>query len=139
MNHRRNRLLILAATLAVALAGSTAACTAETAKETTKADPLIGPVWQQVAPDNGLPGVMLVFLPNGALLMDSCWETYALRKWTRTGTDAIEWDEDGAKVAAKIASLSATELVLDVKAGPNTMKQRYAVAKVPYLCPDMKR
>ena len=101
--------------------------------------PLTGRVWVETNPSSSLPGVMMVFLPNGTLLMDSCWETYALRSWTRTAPDAIAWDEDGAKITAKVASVSETQLTLKIKAGKDTVEHRYTLAKVPYVCPDMKR
>ena len=104
-----------------------------------KPDALVGRAWVETKPASQLPGVMLVFLADGTLLMDSCWETYALRKWTRTAPDAIAWDEDGAKITAKIQSVSETQLALRVKAGKDMIEHRYTVAKTPYVCPDMKR
>lgn len=86
-----------------------------------------------------MPGVMMVFLADGTLLMDSCWETFALRRWTRTAPDAVSWDEDGAKISAKIKSVTPGQLTLQVKAGKNTVEHRYAAGKAPYVCPDMKR
>ena len=126
----------IAAALVVTAAISTSAYAA--GKSATP-DPLVGRAWAETQPANGLPGVMMVFLPDGTLLMDSCWETYALRKWTRTAPDAIAWDEDGAKITAKVASVSTSQLTLKVKAGKDTMEHRYTVAKTPYICPDMKR
>jgi hypothetical protein len=82
---------------------------------------------------------MMVFLSDGTLLMDSCWETYALRRWSRNGPDSVSWDEDGAKISAKIKSMTPTQLTLQVKAGRDTVEHRYLAAKVPYVCPDMKR
>lgn len=102
-------------------------------------DPLTGRVWVEAKPASGLPGVMLVFFADGTLLMDSCWETYALRKWMRTAPTSLAWDEDGARIGATIRTLSPTELVLAVKAGREVVEHRYAPAKVPFVCPDMKR
>lgn len=104
-----------------------------------KTDALVGRAWVEAKPQSGLPGVMMVFLTDGTLLMDSCWETYALRKWTRTGSDAVSWDEDGAKVSAKIKSLTPSQLTLQVKAGKDVLEHRYIAGKAPYVCPDMKR
>ena len=103
------------------------------------ADALVGRAWIETSPPSGLPGVMLIFLPGGTLLMDSCWETYALRKWTRTAPDAVAWDEDGARITATVVSVSASQLSLRIKAGKDSVEHRYSVAKVPYVCPDMKR
>ncbi|MDR6952471.1 hypothetical protein J2X65_001826 [Ancylobacter sp. 3268] len=121
--------------LGLSLAGAGAA----SAAQPVAADPLVGRVWVETRPASDLPGTMLVFLPDGTLLMDSCWETYALRKWSRTAPDAIAWDEDGATITARVASVSPTQLTLKVKAGKDVVEHRYAVAKVPYVCPDMKR
>ena len=126
----------IAAVLMLGLAASTSA---HAAPKPAAADALVGRAWIETAPQSDLPGVMLVFLANGTLLMDSCWETYALRNWTRTAPDAIAWDEDGAKITAKVASVSETQLTLKIKAGKDTVEHRYTLAKVPYVCPDMKR
>ena len=123
---------------ALGLAFSTAAITPAHAAGVS-ADALAGKAWVEAKPQSGLPGVMMVFLSDGTLLMDSCWETYALRKWSRNGPDSVSWDEDGAKISAKIKSMTPTQLTLQVKAGRDTVEHRYLAAKVPYVCPDMKR
>jgi len=64
---------------ALGLAFSTAAITPAHAAGVS-ADALAGQAWVEAKPQSGLPGVMMVFLSDGTLLMDSCWETYALRK-----------------------------------------------------------
>jgi len=125
--------------IATALALIGAVTTSAQAEMLAAPGPLTGRVWVETAPQSSLPGVMMVFLPNGTLLMDSCWETYALRSWTRTAPDAIAWDEDGAKITAKVTSVSETQLTLKIKAGKDTVEHRYTLAKVPYVCPDMKR
>ena len=125
---------------AAALVLMTAALSsAQAAGKPAPADALVGRAWVETSPQSGLPGVMLVFLSDGTLLMDSCWETYALRKWTRTGPNAVAWDEDGARITASVVSVSGSQLTLLVKAGKDTVEHRYSVAKVPYVCPDMKR
>ncbi|GLK85415.1 hypothetical protein [Ancylobacter defluvii] len=124
--------------LGLSLAGAGAA-SAATKPVAAAADPLVGRVWVETRPASDLPGTMLVFLPDGTLLMDSCWETYALRKWSRTAPDAIAWDEDGARLTAKVQSVSPTQLTLKVQAGKDVVEHRYSLAKVPYVCPDMKR
>jgi len=127
------------ARIAAALALAGAVTTSAQAEMLAAPSALTGRVWVETAPQSGLPGVMMVFLPDGTLLMDSCWETYVLRKWTRTAPDAIAWDEDGAKITAKVASVSASQLTLKVKAGKDTVEHRYTVSKAPFICPDMKR
>lgn len=102
-------------------------------------DPLVGRAWVETKPQTGLPGVMLVFLADGTLLIDSCWETYALRKWTRTSKDEISWDEDGARITAKVQAVSQSQLTLRVKAGRDLIEHRYTAGKAPFVCPEMKR
>ncbi len=132
LNNLYKILAVAAGTMATMVAPIAAA-------QTPAADPLVGRAWIETKSQSGLPGVMMVFMADGSLLMDSCWETYALRKWSRTSHDTVTWDEDGAKITAKVKSVSPSQLTLGVKAGKDTVEHRYSVAKVPYICPDMKR
>lgn len=95
---------------------------------------LVDRVWSRVMED-GLPGAMKIFLSDGTLVQDSCWETYRLSPWTQVSDKALEWDEDGMAIKATIASLTESELVLTV----NGAEERYTAAQVPYLCPDMPK
>lgn len=126
-------------TLALGLGMAVTTVTSAWSAPAPAADPLVGRAWIETKAQSGLPGVMLVFMADGTLLMDSCWETYALRKWSRTSKDTVSWDEDGAKITAKVQAISPTQLTLRVKAGKDTVEHRYAVAKAPYICPEMKR
>ncbi|MFT0859968.1 hypothetical protein [Ancylobacter sp. G4_0304] len=75
------------ATLALPLVLSAAlAVPAEAKTEATQA--LVGRVWVEQKPGNGLPGVMRIFLADGTLVMDSCWETYTLRNGSAPGRTA---------------------------------------------------
>ena len=94
-------------------------------------------VWVRTDADPALPGPMQIFLEDGTLVSDSCWETYRLSKWQQESETSISWDEDGMTIAADIASLTADELVLNLRLGSETQEQRFAVATVPYVCPDM--
>ena len=132
LNNLYKILAIAAGTMATMVAPIAAA-------QTPAADPLVGRAWIETKSQSGLPGVMMVFMADGSLLMDSCWETYALRKWSGSSHDTVTWDEDGAKITAKVKSVSPSQLTLSVKAGKDTVEHRYSVAKVPYVCPDMKR
>jgi hypothetical protein len=83
---------------------------------------------------------MRVFLSDGTLVMDSCWETYRLAKWESLPDNAIAWDEDGAKIQAQVVEASDAVLVLRLAlVGGETKEERYRKAEVPYVCPDMKR
>ena len=100
-------------------------------------NPLLNKVWVRTDADPALPGPMQIFLGDGTLVTDSCWETYRLSKWQQVSDTAISWDEDGMTINADIASLSDTELVLNLKLGEEVQEQRFTVADVPYVCPDM--
>lgn len=100
-------------------------------------NPLLNKVWVRADADETLPGPMQIFLEDGTLVTDSCWETYRLSKWQQVSDSAISWDEDGMTINADIAALTESELVLNLKLGADVVKQRYVTATVPYLCPDM--
>jgi hypothetical protein len=87
----------------------------------------------------GMPGVMLIFLSDSTLVMDSCWETYRLAPWQMESDSTLRWQEDAADIRATIRSLSDRELVLLVSLRDGNEEQHYTAAPAPYLCPDMKR
>lgn len=101
-------------------------------------DALMNKVWI-LADDDGRPGVMRVFLSDGVLIQDSCWETYRLSDWRRTGENALAWSEDGVEIEAKIDTLSANALTLRLRLRSEEKVERYRVAVSPYVCPDMPR
>ena len=100
-------------------------------------NPLLNKVWVRADADESLPGPMQIFLADGTLVTDSCWETYRLSKWQQVSDTAISWDEDGMTINADIASLTDAELVLSLKLGSDVQEQRFVSATVPYVCPDM--
>lgn len=102
------------------------------------ADALTDHVWMRTD-SSGLPGVTRIFLSDGTLVMDSCWETFQLVTWRAESDSVVAWNESGIPVRAKILELSARSLVLRVSLEDGTQDERYAAAQVPYLCPDMKR
>jgi hypothetical protein len=95
-------------------------------------------VWTK-ADDGGLPGVMKIFLSDGTLVQDSCWETHRLDTWELTSDSALKWNEDGMDINADIVSLTDAELVLSLKLGSTIQEEKYVAATVPYLCPDMPK
>lgn len=107
--------------------------------EAERGNPLLNKVWVRADADASLPGPMQIFLGDGTLVSDSCWETYRLSSWQQVSDTAISWDEDGMTINADIASLSDTELVLNLKLGSEVQEQRFVSATVPYVCPDMIR
>lgn len=100
-------------------------------------NPLLNKVWIRADADPALPGPMQIFLGDGTLVSDSCWETYRLSKWQQVSEGAISWEEDGMTINADITTLSDTELVLNLKLGSDVQEQRFISATVPYVCPDM--
>jgi hypothetical protein len=93
-------------------------------------------VW--VKEDSGdLPGVIRIFLSDGTLVSDSCWETHRLSPWHMTSDTGLVWNEDGRDITAEIVSVSATNLVLKVSLVDGPVEERYTAAEVPSVCPDM--
>ena len=112
------------------------ACATES---TTAAKPgFTDKVWVKL--DSGeLPSVIRIFLSDGTLVQDSCWETHRLSPWEMTSDTAIKWNEDGIDINADIVSVSAADLVLNLKLGSDVVEERYTAATVPYVCPDIPK
>lgn len=106
--------------------------------DTDTDNPLLNKVWVQQG-ETPSPGAMQIFLADGTLVTDSCWETYRLSKWQQVSDTAISWDEDGMTINADIVSVSPKELVLTLHLGSDNIEQRFVPAEVPYLCPEMPR
>jgi hypothetical protein len=95
-------------------------------------------VW--IKEDTGdLPGVVRIFLSDGTLVEDSCWETHRLSQWKLLSGTALSWNEDGLDIAADIASLTDDHLTLRVKLKGGPVDEHYAAAAVPAVCPDMPK
>ena len=95
-------------------------------------------VWVR-ADSTGMPGVLRVFLADGTLLMDSCWETYRLSEWSMEPDSTLRWQEDTAEIRADVVTLNEEELVLRLNLTSSAEEQRFVAASVPYVCPDMPR
>lgn len=100
---------------------------------------LVNRVWVRQGDDTGLPGSAQIFLADGTLVSDSCWETYRLSRWQQVSDTTISWEEDGVTISADISSLNPGELVLALKMGNEVTQQRFTPAAVPYVCPDMPK
>lgn len=133
----RAALFALLAMWGVSTAGTlpAAAQEVEPAKEAETGDGLEDRVWVRTGSD--LPGSMVIFLSDGTLVQDSCWETHRLSAWKREGDTSLSWDEDGMEIRADVVSLSADELVLSLKLSGGDVEERFTPAEIPYLCPDM--
>lgn len=82
---------------------------------------------------------MRIFLPDGSLVMDSCWETYRLARWKSIDSGRIEWNEDGARIEAAILQATADTLRLRLQLKGETKDEAYRLAQSPFVCPDMPR
>jgi hypothetical protein len=114
------------------------AASTEAADQTPLKRSFTNRVW--VKTESGeLPGVMRIFLSDGTLVQDSCWETHRLSKWTMTGDTGITWNEDGMDIPATIVSVNSTELHLQLELGGGKVDEYYTTATVPYVCPDVPK
>jgi len=94
-------------------------------------------VWLR-ADAGSAPGAMQVYLSDGTLIADSCFETYRLSSWRLEGEELI-WSEDGIDIRARLVSVDSNALVLSVMLRGGEEEQRFTSATVPYVCPDMPR
>jgi hypothetical protein len=118
-----------------AVAQDTTATTESPASE-DDGDELTNRVWVKAGDDTSLPGVIKIFLSDGTLVQDSCWETHRLSSWQKAGDAAVSWNEDGMEIKAEVVTLSADELVLKIA---GMAEERYTPATVPYVCPDIPK
>jgi hypothetical protein len=86
-----------------------------------------------------LPGVIRIFLSDGTLVSDSCWETHRLSAWQMTSDSALSWNEDGMDIPAEIVKVTSTELVLRLDLKGGQIEEHYTAAAVPSVCPDMPK
>ena len=109
--------------------------------DATGHDPLVNRIWvrSEESAGAGLPSRIQVFLSNGTLLSDSCWETHRISEWSREPAGGLRWLEDGAEIRADVVALSEGELVLRLHLVSGDEDQRFVPAPVPYVCPDMAR
>lgn len=131
----------LALVLAVAAAWACAAPPPEredSAASNGEPDQLVNRVWLATSP-SAAPGTIRLFLSDGSLVMDSCFETYRLARWKRLTDRRIEWTEDTARIEAEIVELSENAMRLRLHLVGEVQEQSYRVADVPTVCPDMAR
>jgi hypothetical protein len=121
-----------------AWADETASEQASDAKDEPASD-LTNRVWVKAGDDAALPGVIKVFLSDGTLVQDSCWETHRLSPWQMTDAKSLTWNEDGMDIKADIVTLTADELVLSLKLKGGDVEEHYTPAPVPSVCPDMPK
>lgn len=118
----------------------------ETSTEQSSADSkdgegtdLTNKVWVKAGDDAAMPGVIKIFLSDGTLVQDSCWETHRLSPWQMTDAKSLTWNEDGMDIKADIVTLTADELVLSLKLKGGDVEEHYKPAETPSVCPDMPK
>ena len=99
---------------------------------------LVNRVWTKPAAD-GLPGLMRIFLADGVLVQDSCWETHRLSPWSLSSEGVLIWDEDGRSITADIVAVDERALILRLHLSDGDEEQRFVPASAPYVCPDLPR
>lgn len=119
------------------VAGAPATAIAELASAASSDNPLLNRVW--VRADADLPGVMRIFLADGTVVMDSCWETYRLSQWQSVSPTEISWREDTAEIRADIVEVTDQVLVLRLNLVGGAQEEHYLAGSVPYVCPDMPK
>jgi len=99
--------------------------------------PFVGKLW--VATDPSAPlGTIRIFLADGTLVMDSCFETYRLARWESVDARRIAWQEDTARIEADVDDSTAGELRLRLRLVQEIREEHYRIAAVPFLCPDLR-
>jgi hypothetical protein len=98
----------------------------------------VGRVWLSTDA-SAAPGTLRIFLADGTLVMDSCWETYRLARWRQIDDRRIEWTEDTARIEAQIIQLSRERLQLRLQLRGEVREETYRPAPVPTVCPDLPR
>ncbi|HZF30313.1 MAG TPA: hypothetical protein VE907_14440 [Gammaproteobacteria bacterium] len=98
----------------------------------------VGHAWT-LADDSAPRGALWIFLPDGTLLQDSCFETHRLSHWTSGPDGALRWEEDGVEIRATVVAATddAFALRLDLVGGAE--ERRFVRAAVPYVCADFPR
>lgn len=84
----------------------------------------------------GWPGVLRIFLSNGTLVEDSCWDHYWLSTWRMESEHTLNWREGEKEIAAEVVLLNDKELVLRVNLPDGSQEEHYYSAPVPYACTD---
>lgn len=114
-------------------------CNPGVAPEAASASPpFVGKAWAGQDPQ-APPGTLRIFLPDGTLVMDSCFETYRLAEWRMAPGGRMVIVEEGVEIPAEILSASGSELKLRLTLVDGTKEETYRPAPVPYVCPDMPR
>jgi uncharacterized membrane protein len=133
-----NRLAIAAVLLLVA-AACRPAPSASPAGEQAPTQPraFVGKTWLSTDPA-AAQGTIRIFLADGTLVMDSCFETYRLARWEALDEKRIAWQEDTARIEAEVDESAPGRLRLRLKLAQEIKDESYSVAPTPFVCPDVQ-
>lgn len=97
----------------------------------------VGKVWTSM--DQSAPlGTLRIFLPDGTMVMDSCFETYRIARWRNIDERRIEWQEDTARIEAEVAQANPGQLRLRLQLVSEVKVEDYRLVQVPFLCPESR-
>lgn len=98
--------------------------------------PFVGKIWRSTSLKHA-PGTIRIFLPNGTMLMDSCFETYRIVEWGVISEDTIRWREELVPIEARYTQPNEYSLRLTIKGRDED--EVFVLVDEPYVCPDMPR
>ena len=91
--------------------------------------------WAQDDPA-AAPGSFRIFLADGSLVMDSCYETYRVARWRATGAATLAWMEDASVIAARIEDLTDDRMTLVLTLANEEATRSFTRIKGEILCPE---
>jgi hypothetical protein len=97
----------------------------------------VGRTWLSTDPA-AAPGTIRIFLADGTLVIDSCFETYRLARWETIDDKRIAWQEDTARIEAEVDETATGELRLRLQLTTEVKEEHYRLATVPFVCPDAR-
>ncbi|MCB2096830.1 MAG: hypothetical protein KDE05_04295 [Parvularculaceae bacterium] len=91
--------------------------------------------WAQDDPA-AAPGSFRIFLADGSLIMDSCYETYRVARWRATGDATFAWTEDTSEISARIENLTDDKMTLVLKLANEEATLSFTRINGEVLCPE---
>jgi hypothetical protein len=128
--------------IAVAAAGLVSGCgdssTPPPERTSVEPPPFVGKTWLSTD-TTAAAGTLRAFLRDGTLVMTSCVETYRLARWRSLDDRRVAWEEDGARIEAEIDQPGPDQLHLRLRLLGEMKDEHYQLARVPFVCPDLRR
>jgi hypothetical protein len=132
-----NRLDVVAVAVLMLVACSAPSAPPPTGTSSGSTRSFVGRTWLSTDP-GAAPGTLRIFLADGTLVMDSCFETYRLARWEALDGSRIAWQEDTARIEAEVDDGTAGELRLRLQLTQEVRQEHYRAATVPFVCPDAR-